>query len=38
VRKVRVRPQRRQGASVIQPYRDLRRLPGKDVVLADNAC
>jgi formate hydrogenlyase subunit 4 len=37
VRKVRSRLQRRQGASVIQPYRDLMRLMRKEVVLADNA-
>jgi formate hydrogenlyase subunit 4 len=37
VRKVRSRLQRRQGASVIQPYRDLIRLMRKEVVLADNA-
>ena len=37
VRKVKARFQRRIGASVLQPYRDLRRLMGKDVVLADNA-
>jgi formate hydrogenlyase subunit 4 len=37
VRKVKARLQRRQGASVLQPYRDIRRLLGKDVVLADNA-
>jgi formate hydrogenlyase subunit 4 len=37
VRKVKARWQRRQGASVIQPYRDLRRLLGKEVVLAENA-
>jgi formate hydrogenlyase subunit 4 len=37
VRKVKARLQRRQGASVFQPYRDLRRLLGKEVVLADNA-
>jgi formate hydrogenlyase subunit 4 len=37
VRKVKARLQRRQGASVIQPYRDLRRLLGKEVVLAENA-
>ncbi len=37
VRKIKARLQRRQGASVIQPYRDLRRLLGKEVVLADNA-
>lgn len=37
VRKVKARLQRRRGASVIQPYRNLRRLLGKEVVLADNA-
>lgn len=37
VRKVKARWQRRRGASVIQPYRDLRRLLGKEVVLAENA-
>ncbi len=37
VRKVKARLQRRRGPSLIQPYRDLRRLMGKDVVLADNA-
>ena len=37
VRKVKARLNRRRGASVIQPYRDLRRLLGKQVVLADNA-
>jgi formate hydrogenlyase subunit 4 len=37
VRKVKARCQRRRGASVAQPYRDLRRLLGKEVVLADNA-
>lgn len=37
VRKVKARLQRRRGASVLQPYRDLRRLLAKDVVLADNA-
>jgi formate hydrogenlyase subunit 4 len=37
VRKVKTRLQRRQGASVLQPYRDLRRLLGKEVVLAENA-
>ncbi len=37
VRKVKARLNRRQGASVVQPYRDLRRLLGKEVVLADNA-
>jgi formate hydrogenlyase subunit 4 len=37
VRKVKARFQRRRGPSVIQPYRDLRRLIGKEVVLAHNA-
>jgi formate hydrogenlyase subunit 4 len=37
VRKVKARLQRRRGASLIQPYRDLARLLRKDVVLADNA-
>jgi formate hydrogenlyase subunit 4 len=37
VRKVKARLTRRQGASVLQPYRDLVRLLRKDVVLADNA-
>lgn len=37
VRKVKARLQRRRGASLIQPYRDLRRLLGKEVVVADNA-
>ncbi len=37
VRKVKARLLRRQGPSVIQPYRDLRRLIGKEVVLAENA-
>jgi formate hydrogenlyase subunit 4 len=37
VRKVKARLQRRRGASLIQPYRDLRRLLQKEVVLADNA-
>ncbi|MDE2007631.1 MAG: NADH-quinone oxidoreductase subunit H, partial [Rhodospirillales bacterium] len=37
VRKVKARFQRRVGASPIQPYRDLRRLIGKEVVLAENA-
>jgi formate hydrogenlyase subunit 4 len=37
VRKVKARLQRRRGASVLQPYRDLRRLLGKEVVLAENA-
>jgi formate hydrogenlyase subunit 4 len=37
VRKVKARLQRRRGPSLIQPYRDLRRLLGKEAVLADNA-
>jgi formate hydrogenlyase subunit 4 len=37
VRKVKAQLQRRRGPSLIQPYRDLRRLLGKDVVLAENA-
>ena len=37
VRKVKARLLRRQGSSVIQPYRDLVRLMRKEVVLADNA-
>ena len=37
VRKVKARWQRRRGASVLQPYRDLRRLLGKEVVLAEGA-
>jgi formate hydrogenlyase subunit 4 len=37
VRKVKARLQRRRGPSLIQPYRDLRRLLGKEVVVADNA-
>ena len=37
VRKVKARLLRRQGASVIQPYRDLARLLRKEVVLAENA-
>ena len=36
-RKLKARLQRRRGASVWQPYRDIRRLLGKEVVLADNA-
>ena len=36
-RKVKARLQRRAGPSIFQPYRDLRRLFGKDVVLADNS-
>jgi formate hydrogenlyase subunit 4 len=37
VRKVKARIQRRSGPPLLQPYRDLRRLMSKDVVLADNA-
>jgi formate hydrogenlyase subunit 4 len=37
VRKVKAQLQRRRGPSLIQPYRDLRRLLRKEVVLADNA-
>ena len=36
IRKMKARLQRRVGPPVLQPYRDLRRLIGKDVVLADN--
>jgi formate hydrogenlyase subunit 4 len=37
IRKMKARLQRRRGASILQPYRDLLRLLGKEVVLADNA-
>jgi len=37
VRKIKARIQRRRGPSIVQPYRDLRRLLGKEVVLAENA-
>ena len=37
MRKVKARLQRRRGPPLLQPYRDLRRLLGKEVVLADNA-
>lgn len=37
VRKMKARLLRRQGPSLIQPYRDLIRLMRKEVVLADNA-
>jgi formate hydrogenlyase subunit 4 len=37
VRKVKARLLRRQGPSIIQPYRDLLRLLKKEVVVADNA-
>lgn len=36
-RKMKARLQRRIGPSILQPYRDLRRLFGKDVVLADDS-
>src|ERR1700735_2433109 len=37
VRKVKARLQRRRGPSLIQPYLDLKRLLGREVVLAENA-
>ena len=37
VRKLKARLQRRQGPSIIQPYRDLIRLARKEVVLAETA-
>jgi formate hydrogenlyase subunit 4 len=37
VRKVKARLQRRRGPPLLQPYRDLRRLLGKDAVVAENA-
>ena len=37
VRKVKARLQRRRGPPLVQPYRDLKRLLGKEVVLADSA-
>jgi formate hydrogenlyase subunit 4 len=37
VRKVKARLQRRRGPSLVQPYRDLRRLLGKETVVAENA-
>ncbi len=37
VRKLKARLTRRQGASLIQPYRDMLRLMRKDVILAENA-
>jgi formate hydrogenlyase subunit 4 len=36
-RKAKARLQRRAGPPILQPYRDLRRLFGKEVVLADNS-
>jgi len=37
VRKVKARLQRRRGPSLVQPYRDLRRLMGKEALVAENA-
>lgn len=37
VRRVKARATRRQGAPVIQPYRDLHKLVKKETVIADNA-
>jgi len=37
VRKVKAQVQRRRGPPLLQPYRDLRRLLGKEVVIAENA-
>jgi formate hydrogenlyase subunit 4 len=37
IRKVKARLLRRQGSSVIQPYRDLRRLLGKEALVAETA-
>jgi formate hydrogenlyase subunit 4 len=37
VRKIKARLQRRRGASMLQPYRDLIRLMRKEAVIADNA-
>ncbi|MGC8522831.1 MAG: respiratory chain complex I subunit 1 family protein [Acidibrevibacterium sp.] len=37
VRKVKARLQRRRGASIVQPYRDFRRMLGKEAVIAGNA-
>ncbi|HYZ22904.1 MAG TPA: NADH-quinone oxidoreductase subunit H [Rhodopila sp.] len=37
VRKVKAQLQRRRGAAIVQPYRDLHRLLNKEVVLAQNA-
>ena len=36
IRKVKARLQRRIGPPILQPYRDLRRLLGKEAVVADN--
>jgi len=37
IKKIKARLQNRQGASVMQPYRDLRKLFGKEVLLAEHA-
>ncbi len=37
IRRVKARLQRRRGPPLLQPYRDLRRLLGKEAVIADNA-
>jgi formate hydrogenlyase subunit 4 len=37
IRKMKARLQRRIGPPIVQPYRDLRRLLGKEVVLAEHA-
>jgi len=37
IRKFKARLQNRRGASILQPYRDLAKLFGKEVVLAENA-
>jgi formate hydrogenlyase subunit 4 len=37
VRKVKARLQRRRGPPLLQPYRDLHRLLGKEAILAENA-
>ncbi len=37
IKKIKARLQNRRGASVFQPYRDLMKLFGKEVLLADNA-
>ena len=37
VRKIKARLQRRRGPSLLQPYRDLWRLLGKEAVIAENA-
>ena len=37
IRKIKARLMRRQGASILQPYRDLARLVAKEAVLAENA-